>query len=391
MSVKDLKDLKKLSMLRSQINCIPLNKLMSESFPIVLLDDRISDVLSKMRNTNYQDIPVINNGEYIGVVSYISILKKKNINLDAKVKSIIYNPPTVSSDTEITKIAEIMISSDCRQIPVVTGKKIVGIIDRNKLIEVSNDIKALNEIKVWEIMSDIVDVARPNDVMDDVLDLMIREDYRTVPVVNESNNVIGIIGMMEIINNNWKKENKTIGDLEKSSRSQILIQSIATTNVKTISWDSNLLSAVDMMAQNHFSSLPVIEKGNLIGIITEYDILELISACRERDMLFIQISGLDDADKVLADSLYKNIEPMVAKVSKIYKPESLMIHVSKYNDKGNKCKYSIGARMFINGTAIVMKETGWDFMKTSLDLISKMEDSIINMKDSKVTFRKSSR
>jgi len=157
---------------------------------------------------------------------------------------------------------------------------------------------------------------------------------------------------------------------------------------KTIDWDSDIFEAVDIMVENHFSTLPVLEGKELVGIMTEYDVLELISACRERDMLFVQISGLEDDEKHMTDAIYADIESMVTKVSKMYKPESLTMHVSRYNDVGGNFKYSISARLFINGTAILGKEVGWDLTKTASDLITKLEDAVINMKDSKVTFRK---
>ena len=388
MGVKDLEDLKKLSMLRSQIDGISVDSIMSADFPTVSVDDRIADALAVMKQSNYQDVPVLDGSEFVGMVSYASILRKKSVTLDAKVKNLVRNLPTVSKDMEITKIAEMMVSSNCRQLPILNGKKVVGVIERNRLIDIARDIKALKEIRVWEIMSNPVESVRANDLMDDALELMIREDYRTIPVVNDTNNVIGIVGMREIIDNNWKKENKTIGDLEKSARSQITVESIATTSAKTISWDADVAEAVDIMVENRFSTLPVVEGKDLVGIITEYDILELISACRERDMLFVQISGLEDDEKDYVDAIYADIEAMVAKVSKIYKPESFTMHVSRYNDNGGNFKYSISARLFINGTAIISKEVGWDLTKTAADLITKMEDQVVNMKDSKVTFRK---
>ena len=388
MGVKDLEDLKKLSMLRSQIDGISVDSIMSADFPTVSVDDRIADALAVMKQSNYQDVPVLDGSEFVGMVSYASILRKKSVTLDAKVKNLVRNLPTVSKDMEITKIAEMMVSSNCRQLPILNGKKVVGVIERNRLIDIARDIKALKEIRVWEIMSNPVESVKANDLMDDALELMIREDYRTIPVVNDANNVIGIVGMREIIDNNWKKENKTIGDLEKSARSQITVESIATTSAKTISWDADVAEAVDIMVENRFSTLPVVEGKDLVGIITEYDILELISACRERDMLFVQISGLEDDEKDYVDAIYADIEAMVAKVSKIYKPESFTMHVSRYNDNGGNFKYSISARLFINGTAIISKEVGWDLTKTAADLITKMEDQVINMKDSKVTFRK---
>lgn len=388
MGVKDLEDLKKLAMLRSQIDGISVQKIMSTEFPTVSSDDRIADVLSIMRESKNQDVSVVDGGEYVGMVSYASILRKKSVTLDAKVKNFVKKLPTVTVDMQITKIAEMMVSTNCRQLPIVTGKKVTGIIDRNRLIEIVRDIKALKEIKVWEIMSNPVESVKVNDLMDDALDLMIREDYRTIPVVNDANGLVGIIGMREIIDNNWKKDNKTIGDLEKSSRSQITVESIALTSVKTINWDDDVAMAVDVMAENNISTLPVMEGKELVGVITEYDIIELLSACRERDMMFVQISGLDDNEKEATDAIYADIEEMVKKVSKIYKPESLTMHVSRYNDSGGNFKYSISARLFINGSAVMGKEVGWDLVKTCSDLINKLEDSVIEMKDSKVTFRK---
>lgn len=388
LGVKDLEDLKKLAMLRSQIDGISVQKIMSTEFPTVSSDDRIADVLSIMRESKNQDVSVVDGGEYVGMVSYASILRKKSVTLDAKVKNFVKKLPTVTVDMQITKIAEMMVSTNCRQLPIVTGKKVTGIIDRNRLIEIVRDIKALKEIKVWEIMSNPVESVKVNDLMDDALDLMIREDYRTIPVVNDANGLVGIIGMREIIDNNWKKDNKTIGDLEKSSRSQITVESIALTSVKTINWDDDVAMAVDVMAENNISTLPVMEGKELVGVITEYDIIELLSACRERDMMFVQISGLDDNEKEATDAIYADIEEMVKKVSKIYKPESLTMHVSRYNDNGGNFKYSISARLFINGSAVMGKEVGWDLVKTCSDLINKLEDSVIEMKDSKVTFRK---
>ena len=388
MAVKDLEDLKKITMLRSQIDGISVEQVMTAEFPTVSSDDRISDALSVMRETKYQDIPVVDNGEFMGMVSYASILRKKSVTLDAKVKNFIRQLPSVTSDMQITKIAEMMVSNNCRQLPVVNGKKIIGIVRRTMLLDIVRDIKALKEIKVWEIMSNPVESVKANDLMDDALDIMIREDYRTIPVVNDTNNVIGIVGMREIMDNNWKKENKTIGDLEKSSRSQITVESIALTSVKTIAWDSDIAEAVDEMREYSISTIPVVEGKDLVGVLTEYDIIELLAACRERDMLFVQISGLEDDEKDAVDAIYADIESMVTKVSKIYKPESFNMHVSRYNDVGGNYKYSISARLFINGEAIMAKQVGWDLIQTAGDLINKLEDAVINMKDSKVTFRK---
>ncbi len=387
MGVKDLEDLKKLSMLRSQIDGISVEKIMTTEFPSVGSDSTIANALSVMKDTRYQDLPVVDNGTYVGVVSYYSILRKKSVTLDAKVKNLIRNIQTATAEMEITKIAEMFITSNCRQIPILNGKKIIGVVKRNQIIDIVRDIKALKEIKVWEIMTNPVEAVKVHDLMDDALEIMIRDNIRTLPVVDGTDRVTGVVGMREIILNNWKKESKTIGDLQKSVRSQITVESIATTSAKTVEWDADVYEAVGIMVENGFSTLPVTESGGLVGVITEYDIVELISACRERDMLFVQISGLEEDEKDYTDAIYADIEAMVAKVSKIYKPESLNIHVTRYNEVGGNPKYSITARMFINGTGLMTKEVGYDLTKTMSDLIKKLEAAVIDMKESKVSFR----
>ena len=62
MGVKDLEDLKKLAMLRSQIDGISVQSIMSTEFPTVSSDDRIADVLAVMKDSKYQDVPVVDGG-----------------------------------------------------------------------------------------------------------------------------------------------------------------------------------------------------------------------------------------------------------------------------------------------------------------------------------------
>ncbi|NLF33556.1 MAG: CBS domain-containing protein, partial [Thermoplasmatales archaeon] len=116
MGVKDLEDLKKLSMIRSQINEHTVEEIMHTDYPTVGPEDRVSDVLSKMRETGYQEIPVMEGGEYLGMVSYGVILRRKSISLDTKVKTLVRNIPSVSRDTDMTKVAEIVIATNCRQL-----------------------------------------------------------------------------------------------------------------------------------------------------------------------------------------------------------------------------------------------------------------------------------
>lgn len=388
MGIKDLEDLKKLSMLRSQIDGISVEEILITKFPTVGSEDRVSDALSKMRQSGFQEIPIVDAGAYTGMVSYGSILKKKNLTMDMKVKNLIRNLPTVTEDTDITKIAEYMVANNCRQLAVLNGKKVIGLVSRRGLIDIAARMKALKEIKIWEIMTSPVEFLRDNAMLQDAIDIMRRLDIRTIPIMDNADKLVGIVGMKEIIDNFWKDESKMLGDISKNNKAQITVESVCTTNVATIEWDDNIDDAAAMMIEHGFSTLPVMDGDETVGILTEYDIIELISSCREREALFVQISGLDDEDKIFTDAMYADIEEEIKKISKIYKPESLVIHVSRYNEDGDRKKYSLTGKMFIDGMTVNAKVVDWDLVKANNDLIKKITALVMDLKDSRVTFRK---
>ncbi|MDN5357630.1 MAG: CBS domain-containing protein [Candidatus Methanomethylophilaceae archaeon] len=387
MVIKDLEDPRRLSMLRSQIDSNSVEEIMDSDFPTVSSDDRLSDVLSVMRDTNYQDIPVVDNGTYMGVISYTTILKKRSANMDAKVKGLIRGVPMLSKSDDITKIAEEMSGNNCRQLPVISGKKIIGVVSRRALVDIASRIKALNEIKVWELMTNPVKSVGVNAMLSDAFDIMQELDTLTIPVVDNDNKVIGVVGMREIIDNNWKNDNKIIGDLQKSAKAQITVESVSVNHAITVNWDDTVEEAAKLMVENDISTLPVVEGDKLVGVLTQYDIIEVISACRERELMFIQISGLEDDDKAATAALYEVIEEQMVKIRKVYRPESLMLHVARYNDTGNSAKYSISARLYLRGKIVNYKEVGWDLVRTTSDLMKKIAESVMTMKDSKVKFR----
>ena len=375
-------------MLKSQIDAISVKDVAVSDFPTLDSEDTLSDSLALMRKTGYQEIPVLEGGAYVGMMRYSTILRKKSASPDAKVKTFVSGLPVVSEDMEITKIAEYMVTNNCRQLAIVNGKKVTGIIFRTALIEIAARMKSLKDVKVWEIMTTPVDYVKDTDVLATAIEDMRRLDIRTVPVVNGAGKLVGVVGMKEVIDNGWKAGERSIGGISKSPSANILVDSIATTAVLTVDWGDDLEKAVSIMAEKNISTLPVMDGDDMVGILTEFDIIEMISACRERDQLYVQISGLEDDDKIYADAMYSDIAAAMSRISKIYKPESLSIHVTRYNEGGDKRKYSLIGKLFVDGRTINAKEIGWDLVDTNNNLIKKISDSVINIKDSNLSFRK---
>jgi CBS domain-containing protein len=388
--VKDLQDLKKLSMLRSQIDGKGIAKIMNDNFRTVKPDDRVVDALHIMKETGMQDVPVVDGNEYVGTVKYGTLLRKKSILLDSKIRTVMASAPSVPKTASITEVAELMIKDNARQVLVLEKQRIKGVVSRSALIEIAAGIKAFREVKVHEIMSTAIETVKENDILETALEIMRGLDIRTVPVINEKNAVVGIVGMKEIIDHNWRRKNRqTVGDLSgKNEQATIIVESLCATAPKTISWDATVGEAASVMLDSCISTLPVVENNELVGILTQYDIIEMMAACREREMMYLQIEGLDDDDKYYSDAMDQVIQREMVKAAKVSMPQSLTIHVTKYNAQGTNNKYSINARLIVGGNMITAKEVGWDLMKVIEDLMKKLVTMVISMKSEKLDQRK---
>lgn len=378
-------------MLRSQIDGISVEEILIADFPTVGSEDRVADALSKMRRTGFQELPVVDDGVYAGMISFGSILKKKNLVMDSKIKNMMRVLPTVTADTGLTKIAEHMISTNSRQLAVLNGKKVVGLVSRTGLTEVAARIKALKEIKVWEIMTTPVESLKVDAMLQSALEIMGRLDIKTVPIMDHADRLVGIVGMSEIIDSFWRDDVKTLGDMDKSNKTQVTVESVCKTAVHTIDWDDDIGAAAVLMRDEHISTLPVMDDGDVIGILTEYDVIGLISACRDRETVFVQISGLEEDDKIHMDAMYADIEDEMRKISKIYKPESLNIHVTRYNEDGDRKKYSLSAKLFVDGMTVNAKVVDWDLVKANNDLVKRIGSHVTGIKDTRVRFRQRKR
>ncbi|MCL1904577.1 MAG: CBS domain-containing protein, partial [Methanomassiliicoccaceae archaeon] len=78
----------------------------------------------------------------------------------------------------------------------------------------------------------------------------------------------------------------------------------------------------------------------------------------------------------------------MGKVAKVSRPQSLTIHVTKYNATGAKHKYSMNARLILDDDMIAAKEIGWDLPKTAEDLLKKLVTMVMESKKIKMDEKK---
>jgi CBS domain-containing protein len=109
------------------------------------------------------------------------------------------NPATVSQKDSIRDAARIMASEDTGVVPVVDGRKIVGLVtDRDIVIRCVAEGKDTATAKVKECMTQSVRSVKEDTPVAEVLTMMSNAQIRRVPVVNNSDELVGIVSIGDI-------------------------------------------------------------------------------------------------------------------------------------------------------------------------------------------------
>jgi CBS domain-containing protein len=128
------------------------------------------------------------------------------------------NPRCVTPEQDVRDAARIMKDENVGVVPVVEAsgsKKLVGMLtDRDIAVRVVAEGKSAAQVR--EVMSGNPRTAKASDSVDDVMDLMGREQVRRVPVVDDRGELVGIVAQADIVRQ-AKDDDKAERTIEKIS------------------------------------------------------------------------------------------------------------------------------------------------------------------------------
>lgn len=100
---------------------------------------------------------------------------------------------------------------------------------------------------------------------------------RHVPVVDRQRRVVGIITHRDLLRVSISALDTSVARLEKAQHaSMIPIEDVMQREVRVISPDSTVRMAAKIMREERLGCLPVVEKNELVGIVTEADLLRVL-------------------------------------------------------------------------------------------------------------------
>jgi CBS domain-containing protein len=108
-------------------------------------------------------------------------------------------PRSVTPDTPVSQVAELMAAEDVGAIPVVEGDRLVGMVtDRDIVVRAVAKGKDPRGMPVAEVSTRELVTVDPDDDLSDALQLMAEHQVRRLPVVADENRLVGVISQADV-------------------------------------------------------------------------------------------------------------------------------------------------------------------------------------------------
>lgn len=116
------------------------------------------------------------------------------------------NVITLGPDNTLGEVRDILISKHIHHIPVVEGKKLVGMVTSWDIFKLGKSVEEYKSIKISEVMTRKVATLDPDQHLGAVAEVLTRHLFHAVPIVNDDNELLGIITSTDIIRYGHSKE-----------------------------------------------------------------------------------------------------------------------------------------------------------------------------------------
>ena len=265
----------------------------------------IKEAAEIMVKNKFRRLPITNpgTGQILGIVTSMDILdflgggdKYKILEekypgnflgaINESVKEIMTrNVEILSHKDSIKDAITKMKKKDVGALPVVDAeKKMVGIVSERDFVVLLSGV--LTDELVGEYMTENVISTTPGTRIEGASKIMVRNKLRRIPVVGEDrrtshpekDKIMGIVtatDILEFLGKNSAFDKMVSNDVEdvlNTTITEIMEKTVVATTANT-----RLGDLCDVMIKEGIGGLPVVNNGNLEGIITESDILKAVN------------------------------------------------------------------------------------------------------------------
>ncbi len=124
---------------------------------------------------------------------------------------------------------------------------------------------------VRDLMTERVATVRADDDLSVLYDLMDSRRIRHVPVLDEDGDLVGIVSQRDLLKGALGEAAGLPISAQRDLLRSATVDAIMVTEPMTVEPDTSLKEAGELLLEHKLGCLPVLEGGDLVGIITESD------------------------------------------------------------------------------------------------------------------------
>lgn len=135
----------------------------------------------------------------------------------------------------------------------------------------------VDEIRVRDVMKTNVATVHASHSMPLVASIMELERIRHVPVIDDEQRVVGLVTHRDLLAAQVRARAEATTDGPVSLDLAVPVSRVMRTEVWTIQSSALAVSAARLLRDHRFGCLPVVDDGKLVGLVTESDLLALVT------------------------------------------------------------------------------------------------------------------
>ena len=135
----------------------------------------------------------------------------------------------------------------------------------------------MKTVRVRDLMSRKVKSLSPDSDLTTLYDLMDSHHIRHVPILDDEENLVGLVSHRDLLRSALSNEENVPVSLQRDVFRTVRVEEIMNTTVETTEPDSPIQEAAQIMLENKYGCLPVVEGSHLVGILTESDFVRYLA------------------------------------------------------------------------------------------------------------------
>ena len=140
----------------------------------------------------------------------------------------------------------------------------------------------MSELRVRDLMTPDVLSVHPDDSIATAYDLMLDHRIRHMLVVDEDGELVGLFTHRDLLRHSLIERAEMPLGLQRSILRRIRVDEVMSSEVESAAPGDPLQHAAQLMFDNKFGCLPVVEDGRVVGILTESDFVRYFASTSPR-------------------------------------------------------------------------------------------------------------